>query len=706
MKVSWFKFVVSLTALVCLGSSVQAQKVTFEKTRIAASKLGQVHPGDIEIDWKPSLVNVEMPMPGSSRHAMNEIKKRSATKYPRKATGIQSWNPSGTPPSIGKNFPVANTFQLPNGDTLVALIASGTPNDNTLAISDSGIVLTAFNSSLFTYDSNRDSMAMPTISLHAFTSQFTNNDKFDPKVIYDPNADRFILVFLNGRASFESLIIVCFSTSNDPSDPWNIYSLSGNPFNDSTWLDYPAIAITESELFVTGNQIHDAAPWQSGFSESVIWQVDKSNGYDGDSILTTTLWSNILFSDTNIRNIHPVQGGSWPAGPNQYLLSNRNFSILSDSMFLLEITGDQYDPNTVLNVSLGRPNVPYGMPPEGRESNGDMMATNDARVLGAFIENGEIQYVSVTLDTATGFAAIYHGFIKELDTTPAFTARVLVDDSLDLGYPNIAYTGSHSCSRQSIIGMDHTSPERDPGISALLYHSNDTYSKLISLKEAEGPVNKLGNTERWGDYFGIQRKYNEQNTVWTAGFYGRANNNYTWVSQLIATDEVSLAATITEVNDMSAYMINDGSMTVTVTDGYTPYTIQWDDPSQQTDSIANGLGKGTYTVTIIDGANCIVRDSMTIEEPLLIEEPRPESNIFPNPAVDVVTIYFELEATAVIDVKLYDAKGTLVEELFSDQAKSGSNIFTFSSNPLRAGTYILRVISGNKVIMTERIVKG
>jgi hypothetical protein len=511
-----FKRIVCIFSGLALCSGFSwGQEVTYDKTPFTGVKIAQVYPGEITEDWMPSLTNVEMPLPGSSRHAMSQIKKQSEAKYPRKAVGIQSWDPSGSPPVIGKGFPVASKFILPNGDTLMSYLPGGIPNDNTLAVSDSGIVLTCYNSQIFAYNTVTDTAVM-VISLQAFYP-LTTNSKYDPKVIYDPIEDRFILVFLNSTVSTQSMIMVGFSTTNDPSDPWNLYNLPGNPFNDSTWLDYPAISITGEELFITGNQIFDTGPWQTAFAQSVIWQVDKQNGYNGDSLLTTTLWSNIKLQDTLIRNLHLVQGGSWPAGPNQYLLSNRNFSMLNDSIFLLEVTGTQDSPSTELKIQLGKSNVPYGMPPNGRQSHVDSMNTNDARVLGAFIENGEIQYVSVTIDTLTGYAAIYHGFVNDLDTIPVFTANILSDDSLDLGYPNIAYTGSHSCSRQAIIGMDHTSPERNPGISALLYHSDDTYSKLISLKEAESFVDRLNGYERWGDYFGIQRKYNEGNTVWTAG---------------------------------------------------------------------------------------------------------------------------------------------------------------------------------------------
>ena len=698
MKASVKSYWIMLITMLLSSSLAVSQSVSYEKTLVEVPLILTVDPSDVKVDWMPKLTNGEMPMPGSSRYAMEQVKKESAAKYPRVENGIQSWEPNGSAPTVGMSFPVANTVILPN-DTLIQYIAGGTPNDNTLAISDSGIVLTSFNSQLYAYDTNRDTAIM-LISLDGFSSQFTNNSKFDPKLTYDPIEDRFILVFLNGSASNESQIIVCFSSTNDPLDPWNLYALSGNPFNDSTWLDYPAVSVTEDELFITGNQIFDTGPWQTAFAQSVIWQVDKNDGYNGDSILTTTLWSDIKTDGRFIRNLHLVQGGSWPTGPSQYLLSNRNFDILNDTIFLLELEGTQ-DSNSVLNINIGISDEPYGMPPNGRQNHIDSLNTNDARVLGAFVENGEIQFVSVTVDTNTGFASIYHGFINDLDSTPVFTATILTDDSLDLGYPNIAYTGTHSCSRQAIIGMDHTSFTRNPGISAVLYHSDNTYSSLITLKEAESPVIKSFtiNHERWGDYFGIQRRYNEKNTVWTAGFYGRQNGNYTWLSELTTEEELPITVTVTKDQDASIYNTSDGILVANPTNGVLPYQIIWNDPSAQTSLTATGLGKGTYKVTVRDGAECEARDSMIIEEPL------PKSNLFPNPTLDVVTIYFELEQTGVIEVELYDDRGRLVQALFSDKAKAGSNIFTFSGASLSAGTYILRVVAAGKSVITEKFIK-
>ncbi|PCH94719.1 MAG: hypothetical protein COB85_05305, partial [Bacteroidetes bacterium] len=544
----------------------------------------------------------------------------------------------------------------------------------------------------------------------SFSTEFTNNGKFDPKILYDPISDRFILVFLNGYSSIESQIIVCFSSTNDPADPWNIYAFSGNPLNDTTWTDYPAIALSEGELFLTINLLRDGEPWQTGFAQTIIWQVDKQNGYDGDSVLNTMLWQDIKYDGKNIRNLNPIQGGSGPVGDNIYLLSNKNFTILSDSIFLVEVTGDQYNTGTQLNVTLGHSNLPYGAPPSGRQSIADSLATNDARILGGFIENGEIQYVSCSIDTTSGFAAIYHGFINDLDDVPIFTANILRDDSLDLGYPNIAYTGIHDCSRQSIITLDHTSPTRDPGISTILHGSDNTYSNLISLKEAEGPIDRNINPgdERWGDYSGIQRKYNDTGVVWMAGFYGRSDEvNYTWVTQVTSELETVLSAFIDTSSNVSVFGASDGSASVQVLGGIPPIGISWNDPDAQMNDTASDLPPGDYMVRVTDAANCVVYDTVTITEPTEVpSSPIPQRPVFPNPFVDAATVYFELEADAQVSITVYDSKGSLIKILYEGLAKQGANVFSFSTVPLRIGVYILKVISGKNELISEKIIKA
>ncbi|MFH1320560.1 MAG: PKD domain-containing protein [Bacteroidota bacterium] len=62
----------------------------------------------------------------------------------------------------------------------------------------------------------------------------------------------------------------------------------------------------------------------------------------------------------------------------------------------------------------------------------------------------------------------------------------------------------------------------------------------------------------------------------------------------------------------------DGTATGSAALGTTPYTYQWNDPNNQTNSIATGLCAGTYSVTITDVYNCPDAIQVDVLEPTTV----------------------------------------------------------------------------------------
>ncbi|HNV98918.1 MAG TPA: hypothetical protein PKL06_06100, partial [Chitinophagales bacterium] len=266
------------------------------------------------------------------------------------------------------------------------------PNDNDLAISNDGIIVSVMNSNIYMYDSLGTMLF--TTSLAAFADTLGIVDgKFDPKVMYDPRADRFVLLFLAGFDPENTYIIIGFSQTEDPTGAWNLYALPGNPKDNNRWTDFPMFALTEEELFLTINLIIPDEPWQTGFSETLIWQMSLDNGYNAEP-LDAIFWDSIYFGGAPIRNLNPVKGGSTTYGPDMYFLSNRNFAEVNDTIFMVHITGTLDDPTTELEVNFSRSNLSYRVPPQARQYSTNIFDTNDGRVLGSFYENGQIQFVS------------------------------------------------------------------------------------------------------------------------------------------------------------------------------------------------------------------------------------------------------------------------------------------------------------------------
>lgn len=481
--------------------------------------------------WEINLQNKEMPNPNgnSEKDRLLKLKNELSLKYSRKNK---------------------NNFEKVISDTAnQVMIESGfngnpynnrVPNDNTIAISNDGIIVSGINSRFIFYNTNNDSI-LEQGSLHTLTTgfpQFNTVSKYDPKFIYDPAEDRFIITFLIGTAWQNSNICVAFSSSNNPSEPWNVYLLSGNPLDTEHWTDYPAIALSQDELFITGNLLANGVSWQLGFQQSLIWQIDKLDGYNGESELDMQVWSDIKDDSISLRNLHPARGARELSGPNQYLISNKNFSAESDTVYLIEITNTLNSGLANLNITRLSVEDHYFLSPNGRQSINKELSTNDSRVLGAIIDENWIQYVHNSMDTTYGTAGIYHGIIENYSTSPEINGRIISDSIIDYGYPNIASTAINPNEKECVIGFNYTSPIDTNGVACYYMDNSTNYSLKTILKHGEAPINSFvsGQLDRWGDYFGIQRRYNEPCKVWMSGMYGKTSSNASWISSVAVSD--------------------------------------------------------------------------------------------------------------------------------------------------------------------------
>ena len=92
-------------------------------------------------------------------------------------------------------------------------------------------------------------------------------------------------------------------------------------------------------------------------------------------------------------------------------------------------------------------------------------------------------------------------------------------------------------------------------------------------------------------------------------------NNCEATNTVTITQSSLLVANITAQTNIDCNGNNNGSATVTASDGIGPYTYEWSDPSSQTSNIASTLIAGSYTVTVTDSNNCNVTATVTITEP-------------------------------------------------------------------------------------------
>lgn len=667
--------------------------------------------------FAPLLKNLEAPNPGGNGY--KQFLNQQKTKSSKIASGRQSKSDAiqyGNAPSpvildsmkMRKYIAQIDLEDIYNG---------GTPLDNTMALSQD-YLLASVNSFLWAYDVTGDSNLFVdehgstyNISFAEFGKDYIVNPNvefpFDPKLLYIPEHDKFIFLFLSGRQPTDSKIIVGFSSTNDPRDPWNVYMIPGNPRNTDQWSDFPMIGYDNDNIYLSLNLLKANTSWQLGFQGSIVWQVPMDEGFSGKTTLNTVLYDDITHGGNNIRNLTPVQASTNSLANENGLtfLSNRNFDIQNDSLFVVEINRAQ-TAKDIYTLSLP---INYGVPPNGIQADDDPndqtdgLQTNDARFLAAISYLNSTnqkcyEFVGNSKDFGTSRSGIYHGKIiqgQSLKTDAQISAHIISVDSLDFGYPNIAYVNNGvGCYEGSLIAFNHTSATEFAGVSAIRHSFSDGYSNIIRLKNGDNYVRRLtGSYERWGDYFGMQTLPNDPSQVYTAGFYGtNKRSSSTWFTHLAVADtNVMTNATVTNKGD---YFNCYSEVSIATQNGFEPYTYNWSNGNTASHNVINYC-EG-YTVTVTDAKNC----TSTFKK--MPKDINQNDLIYPNPVIDRMTIGFNIAENTVGSFGIYNMTGSLIVNLGNQNILKGKNEFSFSALPLQKGAYVLIIKNLDDEIIVQK----
>ena len=270
----WSLFIFSF--LNSQGQNVEFADLETEQTKTAAisgqinqaNSIGKVIPGNDRVKtWKISYeylgkrhgVATGLSDIDSIKQVLNARKQLSSYKDKEKKTQkTKSINPI-----LSQDF---------RGNGYSRLV----PPDNNLAVSDSGMIISVTNTNLLF--ANKDGEVFLEQTFEDFFDEFDlAGFYFDPRVIYDPTEDKFIMVVLNGNTPQQTNLIVAYSNTGNPNDAWSSYLYDGDYQNPGSWLDYPTIGISEEDLYICGNLFDD----DNKFVKSVIFQIEKKNGFSG-----------------------------------------------------------------------------------------------------------------------------------------------------------------------------------------------------------------------------------------------------------------------------------------------------------------------------------------------------------------------------------------------------------------------------------------
>lgn len=406
-------------------------------------------------------------------------------------------------PNIGVNF-LAN--ELP---------ANVAPPDNNVAVSDAGYIVTVDNRTIEYYKTDGTNLlAWETLENFFNDITLTQNNFFDPRIIYDPVSDRFIFVVVNGVDVDHNIIALAFSKTDNPVDGWNKdYRIVGNSFEPTFWMDQPRIGISENELFISGAMSSDGVAQ----GHSTLIQLGLQEGYNNDP-LDYVFWTNF----SGIPIIAPAsfgQDGFYGPG----LLMVGTMPSGDNRVYLFQVTGQRNSPSTQI-LAYTIPCTPYSPGADANQlGNGDLLDVPDCRVQNAFYLNGKVHFV-FSGDAGSGWNGIKYKIINvvNLNVTGGEHYWQLVNN-FDYCYPSIASFGDDINDESVMICFLRSGLSINPQVCVVNFDDgawSPSGTKIV--KASGGPIDifPIGTTERWGDYTGIQRMYNSPiKTCWLTGCY-------------------------------------------------------------------------------------------------------------------------------------------------------------------------------------------
>jgi len=250
-------------------------------------------------------------------------------------------------------------------------------------------VVAAHNSGVFIQ--TRTGTTVRTSSLEDFfPPAVTASTAFDPRVLYDRTADRWVVIAPTDPESRISSLIVAVSMTGDPTGDWMGYDFTTDT-RGLEWFDFPSIGINRNWIVITGN-IYSVVT--NAFVGSEVLVFDKRELYAGGAMPRPFIQT--LSGDGGTI----VPATTLDDTDTEYLVNDWNGEM--GSLRLYTITGTPSAPvltPTMLyptstetwaaqNDFLGRGGTASDFAPQSGTTH--KIQNNDSRVLSAVVRNGSL----------------------------------------------------------------------------------------------------------------------------------------------------------------------------------------------------------------------------------------------------------------------------------------------------------------------------
>jgi hypothetical protein len=465
--------------------------------------------------WVPSGPSKLPRKPLQDRMNPSESKPKSLVPYPGSFIPDPDMRQDGAPPAADKTA-AAYEVQVLQG-FVANNMASYTPADNSMGISDGGYIVNADN---LCVDFYRDG------PIEGKTT--------DPRVIYDRYANRFIVIDLLYDRDTTNYMLISFSRDENPLNGWNHYRVRTDSLDEGQWMDFPSIGMNKGELFVSGHMASDT-PGLGEIRGNKLFQIQKQEGYAGAS-LKMKVWYDVLDAEGDyVHTLVPLSEAMMKDSYDKgiYLVSTKDLDPgqSSDKLFWYHINDNFDAPGLAMTPHMTSSLVPYMDPQFGAQlGSNDLIDLTSSKVHSGFFLDSVLNFVYCK--EFNNYSVIV---LNRLDIRTGSVLRYPWGNStgqMEYSFPSIAFSGVDSSDADNItLGFLRTGVGIFPEIAAVHFDDGVFWNVSTVVKPGEGWVDYFpGNDpERIGDYTSMQRRYNSNPPrCWLSADYPNGANANHW----------------------------------------------------------------------------------------------------------------------------------------------------------------------------------
>jgi PKD repeat protein len=385
------------------------------------------------------------------------------------------------------------------------------PPDPELAVGPNHIIAVV-NVSFEIYDKTGTTLFGPATFFSFFGGVPNCTGMFDPNVLYDEEADRFIIgVDANG-----SHYCVGVSQTSDPTGSWNMYAFNTGTF----FFDYPHAGVGRDAIYMGGNM------FSGSFVESRVWAFDKWAMYNGAAAASTVRALPSTEDTPQPLNLHGYNQGTWPASGPHYFLTDRNYNGKTYSLWSWADPFSGSDPALVTIFDLQAIHgVTVGYPVNVIQDGGGTITANDYRPQDFEYRNG-YAWSTMTVSCNPGGGTVNCQQWAQIDLAGASVVQAGVYASSG-EYRFFGDLAVDSCNNMA-LGYTKSSASMFPSVWFTGRLSTDPPGVLQSEAELKaGEINYIAfdsQPRRWGDYSGMTIDP-DGTTFWYLGEYSKITGN-------------------------------------------------------------------------------------------------------------------------------------------------------------------------------------